>query len=113
MRWIKHLAAHSRVSRLFPASALEAIHQAITAGEQRHSGQVRFAIEHASPLRDLWRGRSSRDRAHDAFAHLRVWDTEHNSGVLIYMLLADRAIEIVADRGIAARVPQSEWQTIC
>ena len=61
----------------------------------------------------LWRGRTPRERAHEVFAHLRVWDTEHNSGVLIYVLLADHAIEIVADRGIAAKVGESEWKSIC
>ncbi len=64
-------------------------------------------------MRDLWHGRTPRERAHTAFAHLRVWDTQHNSGVLIYVLLADRAIEILADRGIGAKVDKSEWQSIC
>lgn len=113
MRWIRHLAAVSRVKRLFPRSALQAIHKAIAAGETRHSGQVCFAIENSMPLRDLVRNRTARERAHEVFAHLRVWDTEHNSGVLIYVLLAERAIEIVADRGIAARVDQRQWQAIC
>lgn len=113
MRWIRHLAAVSRVKRLFPRSALQAIHKAIAAGEARHSGQVCFAIENSMPLRDLVRNRTARERAHEVFAHLRVWDTEHNSGVLIYVLLAERAIEIVADRGIAARVDQRQWQAIC
>ena len=113
MRWIRHLAASSRVKRLFPGSALQAIHKAITAGEARHSGQLCFAIENSLPLRDLARNRTPRERAHEVFAQLRVWDTEHNSGVLIYVLLAERAIEIVADRGIAAKVSQSEWTSIC
>jgi len=113
MRWIKHLTAGASVRRLFPKAALDAVHQAIAAGERRHRGQVCFAIEQAMPWRELARGRSVRERAQDVFAQLRVWDTQHNSGVLIYVLLAERAIEIVADRGIAARVEQREWQSIC
>ena len=105
--------SHYVVRQHFPASVLDAVQKAIAAGEQQHQGQVCFAIEGALPLRDLARGRSPRTRAHEVFAHLRVWDTEHNSGVLIYVLLADRVIEIVADRGIAARVPQTEWQAVC
>jgi uncharacterized membrane protein len=99
--------------RHFSAPVLEAIRNAICVGEQRHQGQVCFAIEGALPVHDLARGLGVRARAHEAFTQLRVWDTEHNSGVLIYVLLADRAIEIVADRGIAARVPQDEWQAVC
>ena len=113
MRWTRHLVAHTRASAQFPRATLDAIHQAIAAGERLHAGQVCFAIEHALPLRDLARKRTPRDRAQEVFAQLRVWDTEHNSGVLIYVLLAERAIEIVADRGIAARVPQSDWQAVC
>jgi uncharacterized membrane protein len=113
MRWIRHLAAGASVRRLFPQATLDAIHNAIAVGEKRHNGEVCFAIEQAMPWRDLARGRSVRERAQDAFAQLRVWDTQHNSGVLIYVLVADRAIEIVADRGIAARVDQQEWQRIC
>ena len=105
------LLAHYFVRKHFPAPVLEAVRKAIAAGEQRHQGQVCFAIEGAMPLHA--RGHTPRDRAHAAFAQLRVWDTEHNSGVLIHVLIAERAIEIVADRGIAARVPQSTWQTVC
>jgi hypothetical protein len=113
MRWIRHLAAGASVRRLFPQATLDAIHHAIAAGEKRHRGEVCFAIEHAMPWRDLARGCSVRERAQEVFSRLRVWDTQHNSGVLIYLLVADRAIEIVADRGIAARVGQQEWQRIC
>ncbi|HEX3122059.1 MAG TPA: TPM domain-containing protein [Rhodanobacteraceae bacterium] len=113
MRWIRHLAAGASVRRLFPQATLDAIHHAIAEGEKRHRGEVCFAIEQAMPWRDLARGRSARERAQDVFAQLRVWDTQHNSGVLIYLLVAERAIEIVADRGIAARVGQQEWQRIC
>ena len=113
MRWLRHMTAEARVRRQFPRAVIDAIQRAVADGERRHSGQVCFAIEPSLPWRDLARGRSPRDRAHDAFAQLRVWDTEQNSGVLIYVLLAERAIEILADRGIAARVEQSEWQAVC
>jgi len=105
--------AHFAVRQHFPVPVLDAIQQAIAAGEQRHQGQVCFAIEGALPLRERVHGRTPRARAHEVFAHLRVWNTEHNSGVLIYVLLAERAIEIVADRGIAARVAQGDWQALC
>jgi uncharacterized membrane protein len=101
------------VRKHFPASVLDAIQKAIATGEQTHQGQVCFAIEGALPFRERLRGRSTRQRAQEAFARLGVWDTAFNSGVLIYVLLAERVIEIVADRGIAARVPQSEWQALC
>ena len=111
MRWIRHLLAHLQPRR-FPAKSLAAIHHAIAEGERHHRGQVCFAIEQALPLRDLIGTRSIRERAHEAFAQLRVWDTAQNCGVLIYVLIAEHAIEIVADRGIAARVDQDEWQAI-
>ena len=113
MRWIRHLASSVRVRRLFPQAALDAIHKAIAAGERRHAGELCFAIEQAMPWRDLARGHGVRQRALDVFAQLRVWDTHANNGVLIYVLLAERAIEIVADRGISERVAQDEWQVIC
>ena len=113
MRLIRHLTAGMGARRLFPPATLEAIHKAVSAGEQRHRGQVCFAIEQALPLHRLSRKLSVRERAREVFAQLHVWDTEHNSGVLIYVLIAEHAIEIVADRGIAARVKQVEWQGIC
>jgi len=112
-RIFRHLVSEGSGRRHFPPRTLDAIQHAVAAGESRHRGQVCFAIEGALPLRDLLAGRTARQRAHEVFAHLRVWDTEHNSGVLIYVLLPDHAIEIVADRGIAARVAQPEWQAVC
>lgn len=113
LRILRHLFAEGSGRRHFPPVVLDAIQRAIADGEKHHAGQLCFAIEGALPFAELLRGRNARDRAHDVFAHLRVWDTEHNSGVLIYVLLPDRAIEIVADRGIAARVGQSAWQSAC
>jgi len=112
-RIAKHLVAEGAARRRFPDSMLDSIQKAIAAGETHHRGQVCFAIEGALPLAELLRGRTARERAHELFAHLRVWDTEHNSGVLIYILIADHAIEIVADRGIAAHVAESEWLAVC
>jgi uncharacterized membrane protein len=106
-------AAHYLARRHFPAPVFDAVQQAIAAGEKRHMGQVCFAVEGGVPLAALWHGCTPRERAYEVFARLRVWDTEHNSGVLIYVLLAERAIEIVADRGITARVPQADLQALC
>ncbi len=113
-RLLRHLATGSRlVRRRFPDAALNAIEAAIAAGEQRHEPEIRFAVEGALPARAILRGVSPRARAIDVFSELRVWDTEHNTGVLIYLLLADRDVEIVADRGVAARVTPAEWEAIC
>jgi uncharacterized membrane protein len=97
--------------RAFPAPALAKIEQAIKASERLHRGEIRFAIEAALHLHGL--RLSTRQRARQVFAQLGVWDTEENSGVLIYVQLVDRRIEIVADRGIAAKVAQAEWDAIC
>jgi uncharacterized membrane protein len=110
----KHLLEHHwRVRRVFPPQVLSQIEQAIKAGEARHSGQVRFVVEGALDGRPLFTGQSARQRALDIFSQLRIWDTAHNNGVLIYLLLADRDVEIVADRGIDAKVGAAGWQKIC
>jgi uncharacterized membrane protein len=113
MRWLKHLIRPLGAGRAFPTETLAAIHAAVAKGEGRHFGEIVFAVEAALPLSIVLRAVQSRDRAHLVFSQLRVWDTADNTGVLIYVLLADRAIEIVADRGIAARVAQAEWDAIC
>ena len=112
-RVIKHLII-SRwvVNRKFPLSTLRAIENAIGASEQAHDGELRFAVEGGLKLWLLLNGRTPRARAIEIFSQLRVWDTEHNSGVLIYVQVADRRIEIVADRGINARVEQQQWDAI-
>ncbi|MFZ1173615.1 TPM domain-containing protein [Bradyrhizobium sp.] len=110
----KHLIEHRwRVRRIFPPQVLALIEQAIKASEATHSGQVRFVVEGALDGMPLFTGQSARERALDIFSHLRIWDTTHNNGVLIYLLLADRKVEIVADRGIDAKVGAAGWQTIC
>ena len=92
---------------------LAAIEQAIKAGEATHSGQVRFVVEGALDGAPLFRNQPARERALDIFSQLRIWDTAHNNGVLIYLLLADRDVEIVADRGIDAKVGAAGWEKIC
>ncbi len=98
--------------RAFPQATLDAIEAAIRASETRHSGEIRFAIENSLAPGRVWRGVRGRERAIEVFSDLRVWDTEHNSGVLVYLLLADHDIEIVADRGIAARVEAGTWEQV-
>jgi uncharacterized membrane protein len=110
----RHLLEHRwRLRRDFPPSVLAAIEQAIKAGEATHSGQVRFVVEGALDGAPLLRDQPARERALDVFSQLRIWDTAHNNGVLIYLLLADRDVEIVADRGIDARVGAEGWEKIC
>ncbi|MCW5663805.1 MAG: TPM domain-containing protein [Piscinibacter sp.] len=113
-RLLHHLATTSaRVRRAFPASALRSIEQAIAASEATHAGELRFVVEGALDGLPLLRGQTARERAIELFARLHVWDTEHNTGVLIYVLLADRRVEIVADRGIHARAGAEAWSAIC
>jgi len=113
-RITKHLLlTHWQVSRAFPSDTLVAIDRAIKASEAAHAGELRFAVEGALDGTPLFKGQSARERAIDVFSQLRIWDTEHNNGVLIYLLLADRDVEIVADRGIHAKVGLEEWEKIC
>jgi uncharacterized membrane protein len=110
----RHLLQHRwRERKIFPPKVLAAIEQAIKAGEATNSGQIRFVVEGALDGVPLFRDQPARDRALDIFAQLRIWDTAHNNGVLIYLLLADRNVEIVADRGIDAKVGAAGWQKIC
>jgi len=97
------------VRRVLPDALLERLEQRVGASERRHTGEVRICIEAGLPFSYLWRGATARERAIAQFGKLRVWDTEHNNGVLIYLLLAEHAIEIVADRGIASRVSAGQW----
>ena len=113
-RITRHLIEHRwRARRIFTAPVLEHIEQAIKDGEATHSGQVRFVVEGALDGAPLFHNQSARARGLDLFSHLRIWDTAHNNGVLIYLLLADRRVEIIADRGIDARVGEAGWQAIC
>lgn len=112
MRWLRHVFAPS-AQAAFPEASLDRIAHAIAEGERHHDGQVMFAVESDLPLSALWKGVSPRQRAEHAFAVLRTWDTEANNGVLVYLLLADHAIEIVADRGLATHVDTAQWQLVC
>jgi uncharacterized membrane protein len=111
--WRHLLTDRGDVQRLFPPEELARVEVAIAEGERRHAGQVCFAIEAALPLARVLGGVTPRQRALEVFGLLRVWDTERNDGVLIYLLLADHDVEIVADRGIHARVGPDAWETIC
>ena len=114
LRVLRHLAMPAwRLRQALPRASLQAIETAIGASERTHGGQICFAVETALDLAPLARGQAARERALEVFAQLRVWDTEHNNGVLIYLLLADRDVEIVADRGISARVPAAQWEAVC
>ncbi len=113
-RTMRHLLADQRmVARLIPPAAIDAIARAIAASEKRHDGEIRFCIEAGLPWSYLKRIAPARERALMLFSKLRVWDTERNTGVLVYVLLADKSIEIVADRGIARKLPQESWNAIC
>ena len=114
MRWIRHLFLdYFALRSAFPDASLAAIERGVAAQESRHRGELRVAIEGGLPIQALLSGRTAHERAFEHFVRLRIWDTEDNAGVLIYLLLADRRVEIVADRGIDARVGNTAWETIC
>lgn len=113
-RFFRHVwMSPIQVRRCFPQATLDAIQQAVAAGEKTHRGQVRFVVEAELTTGQLWADVGSRQRAIDVFSMLRVWDTEENNGVLVYVLLADRKVEIVADRGIHRHVGEERWRAIC
>jgi uncharacterized membrane protein len=113
-RLIRHASAtHWRTRMLFPSATLDAIEQAIARAERTHAGEIRFAIETALAPLHVLNGVAPRARALDVFARLRVWDTEQNNGVLIYVQLADRNVEIVADRGFTGKISPGEWEAVC
>lgn len=112
MRLLRHLFARSS-RRLFPEDSLHRITEAIAAGERLHRGEVMFAVETNLPPGAVLAGMQARERAHEVFVRLRTWDTEANNGVLIYLLLADHRIEIVADRGLDGRVSDAQWREVC
>ncbi len=113
-RIVRHLLVTKwMVNRAFPRDTLTAIDKAIKASETTHRGEIRFVVEGALETAPLLRGQTARERAIDVFSQLRIWDTERNNGVLIYLLLSDRDVEIVADRGVDAKVGPQEWERIC
>ena len=112
-RWIRHrLRSPRAVDRALPPAALDRIEKAIAAGETSHRGEIRIAVERSLPWSYLKRDAPVRQRADMLFAKLRVWDTDERNGVLIYVELADRGIEIVADRGVARVVPADAWPPV-
>ncbi len=111
--WRHLISSPGRVRRVLPRSAMQAIERAIRESERTHRGQICFAIEGALDPVPLLRGVTARRRAIEVFSRLRVWDTEHNNGILIYLLLADHDIEIVADRSIHSHVGTEGWEKIC
>jgi hypothetical protein len=111
--WHHILMNQSQLRKCFPDTVLRAIHEATARCEKMHSGEIRFVVEAELEWGPLLADQSPRQRAIDVFSQLRVWDTEENNGVMIYVLLADRRVEIVADRGIHRQVGDAGWGTIC
>jgi uncharacterized membrane protein len=113
LTWLKHLwFDRSDIRPVLDAAAIQRLEARIAASEQHHSGEIRLCIEAALPWRYLRSGASPRERALAVFGKLRVWDTEHNNGVLVYLLLADRAVEIVADRALHRHIDPGQWQAL-
>ncbi len=113
-RYIRNLmTTRFSLTRAFPAPVLDSIERAVKESETRHSGEIGFAIETSMDVPALIKGTTARDRAIKAFSDLRIWDTAANNGVLIYILLSERDIEIVADRGFVHRVEPAEWERVC
>lgn len=111
--WVNLFRGWFQVRRYFSAKLLDAMTEAIADGERTHLGEVRFAIESRLHPLAVLTGLDATTRARQVFAQLGVWDTEHNCGVLLYMLMSEHRIEVVADRGIARRVGADEWAAIC
>jgi uncharacterized membrane protein len=113
-RLVRHLTAlHWRTRLAFPRSTLRAIEEALATAQRMHTGAILVAIETSLPLRELIGDAPPRARAAALFAALRAWDTEHRNGVLIYLQMADRSLEIVADRGLSARASRGDWEAVC
>jgi hypothetical protein len=115
---IRRLARHllsfrSRLDRGFDAATRRIIQEAVEASERTHRGELRFAVESRLDAASVWSGKTARERALELFSSLRVWDTSQNSGILVYVLLADRRVEIVADRGYTGGVTEAQWRDIC
>jgi uncharacterized membrane protein len=113
-RLLRHCFMFGRgAKRRFPAATMDRIEERVTQAERAHGAEIRIAIEIALPPAAILAGQTPRERALEVFGGLRVWDTEANNGILVYMLLADHAVEIVADRGAARRVAPEVWERAC
>jgi len=110
--WRHLMSTHREASRLFSAETMKRLQEAISAGEATHRGEVRLVVESSLPFRKVRRGMSSRQRALDVFGTFRVWDTEENNGVLLYINIADRRLEIVADRAASRSIGDPHWQIV-
>jgi hypothetical protein len=111
--WRHWLAGLHPARRLLSGAALAQIEAEVRAAKQAHEGEIRVVVETSLSLSELRMEMTARARALQLFASLHVWDTEHNNGVLIYILLADRSVEIIADRAVAQRIPAAEWASLC
>jgi len=111
--WRHLITDRADVNRAFSPADLQRVEAAVAASERRHVGQICVAIEAAMPVARVWHGVTPRERALEVFGLLRVWDTERSDGVLVYLLVADKDVEIIADRGINALVDANAWETIC
>ena len=113
-RTLRHLTTtHRATERRFPEDLLRRLQAAITAGEATHRGEVRLIVEASMPLRKVRRGLTTRQRALDLFGTVRVWDTEENNGVLLYVNVADRRVEVIADRAAARAIGDAHWESVC
>jgi uncharacterized membrane protein len=113
-RLLKHLfTTHAAGKRTFPPSTLKAIEAAITEGESLHKAEVRLIVEHSLSGRAVLHRITSRQRAIELFSQYRIWDTEDNCGVLVYINIADRKLEIVADRAVSKLIPNKGWHAVC
>ena len=114
IRFVKHMLSHPwQVKRHFSVEALRTIEKAISASEKQHAGEIRFVVEAGLHPYEILCKKTPKKRAVELFGRLNIWDTEHNNGVLVYLLLADRDVEIVADRGIHQQVGHEGWEAIC
>ena len=114
MRHLRHwFATRSGTRRRFPAALLDSIEAAVKSAELRTSGEIRFVVETALEPGEVWAGLTPRERAMQTFSDLHIWNTELRNGVLIYVLLADRDVEILADRGAVERISQADWEGVC
>lgn len=111
--WRHRWGAIRESDAIFDQAAFDRIEAVIGEGERRHRGEVRFAIEPTLDPSQIWAGLAPRERAVQVFSEQGIWDTEENAGILLYLLWADHAVEIVADRGADRRVPPGRWQEIC
>lgn len=113
-RLLRHLfATRSQAQKLFPRATLQAVQAGIATGEKQHRAEIRLIVEAALPLSAVVRGESSRARAHELFSHYRIWDTEENCGILLYINVADHRVEIIPDRLVGRALKQAEWKAVC